>query len=58
MAWSMVTDAARTALGRAPVAIAPGSAAELVAVPASSLRQAIAFGPADRKVWHRGRRVA
>lgn len=57
MAWSMVTDNARIALGRPPVAIAPGHPAELVAVPGSSLRQVIAFGPPDRKVWHRGRRI-
>ena len=56
-AWSMVSDAGRRALGHEPVAIAPGAPADVFAVRADSLRQAIAFGPEDRLVWHRGRPV-
>jgi len=56
-AWSMVTDAARLALGREIVTIRRGAPADLLAVRADSLRQAIAFGPADRHVWHHGRPV-
>lgn len=56
-AWAMVTDRARTALGREPIAIAAGQPADLVALPVDSLRQAIAFAPGDRKVWHHGRPV-
>lgn len=56
-AWDMVSGRARTALGRAPLEIAPGEPADIVAVPADSLRQAIAFGPGPRHVWHAGRRV-
>lgn len=53
-AWAMVTDHARIALGQTPRTIEPGQPADLLAVRADSLRQAIAFGPSDRKVWHRG----
>ena len=56
-AWSMVSDAGRRALGREPITIEPGAPADLFAVRADSLRQAIAFGPEDRLVWHRGRPV-
>jgi cytosine/adenosine deaminase-related metal-dependent hydrolase len=34
--------------------IAPGAPADLVAVPAASLRQAIADGPLPRRVFRRG----
>ncbi len=53
-AWAMVSDRARRALGRSPVTVAAGQPADLLAVPAASLRQAIAFAPGDRKVWHAG----
>lgn len=53
-AWTMVTDNARHALGRPPAMISPGAPADLLAVRADSLRQAIAFGPPDRRVWHHG----
>jgi len=56
-AWAMVTDRARIALGRHPLAVEPGALADLLAVRAGSIRQAIAFGPPDRKVWHRGHPV-
>src|SRR5688572_22538107 len=56
-AWAMVSTQAAAVLGRPPAAVAPGAPADLVAVEADSLRQAIAFGPAGRRVWHRGRPV-
>jgi cytosine deaminase len=55
-AWRTVTDEARRAVGSDPTAVAPGAPADLLAVRAGSLREAIAFGPPDRMVWHRGRR--
>jgi cytosine/creatinine deaminase len=54
-AWSTVTDEARRAVGREPVIVAPRAPADLLAVRAGSLREAIAIGPADRRVWRRGR---
>ncbi|MFV0306345.1 MAG: amidohydrolase family protein [Desertimonas sp.] len=59
-AWSMVTDAARVALGQLPLAVEVGAPADLVAIRADSTRQAIAFAPTApgaRQVWHRGVRV-
>ncbi len=56
-AWAMVSTQAATVLGRPPATVAPGAPADLVAVEADSLRQAIAFGPAGRRVWHAGRPV-
>lgn len=55
--WAMVTDAGRVALGQAPFGVQPGVPADLVAVRADSIRQAIAMaptGPDARRVWHRG----
>jgi cytosine deaminase len=57
-AWASVTDAARRAVGRPANGITTGAPADLLAVRAASLREAIATGPALRMVWHRGRRVA
>ncbi len=54
-AWSMVTDQAALAVGQQPETLAPGGAADLLAVRAGSLREAIAMGPTDRLVWRRGR---
>ncbi len=46
-------------MGLPQVDIAAGSPAELVALPGvRSVREAIAFAPAERIVIHRGRRVA
>ncbi len=53
-AWATVTDQARRAVGGAPASVAPGAPADLLAVRAASLREAIACAPADRKVWRRG----
>lgn len=56
-ALDMVGAQAHRVLGLEPPSIAPGSPADLVALPATSAREAIAFGPHGRLVWHRGRRV-
>jgi cytosine deaminase len=57
-AWRAVTVGGRAALGLPSVAIEPGSPAELVAVPAGSLREAMAFAPGGRIVIHDGAVVA
>ncbi len=53
-AWRAVSDDARTALGIAPVGLVTGSQADLLAIRATSLREAIAFASPDRMVWRRG----
>jgi cytosine deaminase len=45
-------------MGLEPVEVAPGAPAELVAVRAGSVREAIATAPAGRIVIHRGHLVA
>jgi cytosine/creatinine deaminase len=57
-AAAMCSTIARTAIGLGDHTIAVGSAADLVALPASSSRQAIAFQPCGRRVMHHGRWVA
>lgn len=57
-AYHAVSNAARTAMGLPEVTVAPGSPAELLAVRASSLREAVASAPQDRYVFARGRLVA
>jgi cytosine deaminase len=57
-AYDLVSNAARRALGLPPVTLAPGSPAELLAVDAANVREAIASAPAARTVVHRGRVVA
>jgi cytosine deaminase len=54
-AWRSVSAAAARALGRR-AEIAAGYPADLVAVRAATVREAIAFGPPDRIVWRRGTR--
>ncbi len=56
-AWESVSMYARRVLGRAGGTITSGSAADLLAVPATSLRQAIAEGPGGRRVFRAGREV-
>lgn len=58
VAWEAVSGAARRAIGRGSAAIAPGCPADLLAVRADSLRQAIATGPSERMVWRRGHPVS
>jgi cytosine deaminase len=57
-AYHAVSAASRAAMGLEPVEIAPGAPAELMAVRAGSLREAIATAPAGRIVIHRGHLVA
>jgi cytosine/creatinine deaminase len=57
-AWALVTDGARRSMGLAPVTLAPGGAAEFVAVRGANLGDAIARADQDRIVWHRGQVVA
>ena len=59
-AYRSVSDEARRVLGLEPVRIADGFPADLLAVRAASLRQAVAMAPSadgDRIVFRRGRRV-
>lgn len=57
-AFAAVTSGARRVMGLEPLRIEEGFPAELVAVRASSIREAIAEQPADRVVIHRGQVVA
>jgi cytosine deaminase len=57
-AYHLVSNAARRLMGLPEIGLEPGDPAELLAVRASSLREAVAFAPADRLVFHRGRLVA
>jgi cytosine deaminase len=57
-AYDAVSTGARRALGQAPIDIAAGHPADLVAVRSSSVREALAFQPAERVVFHAGRVVA
>lgn len=55
-AWQSVSDAPARVLGRRSV-VEVGASADLVAVRAATVREAIAFGPSDRIVWRRGARL-
>jgi cytosine deaminase len=57
-AWACVTEMAARATGVAPTRIAPGEPADLIAVPAASLREAMASGAPGRRVWRRGVEVS
>ncbi|CAN5480745.1 amidohydrolase family protein [soil metagenome] len=57
-AWHLVTDGARSAMSLPPAGPRVGAHADLLAVPSANLVQAIAEGPADRIVLHRGTVVA
>ncbi len=57
-AWQSVSTASRQAMGLAPAGPAVGLVADFVAVPAATLREAIAMGPAGRMVVRRGVVVA
>ncbi len=57
-AWASVSSESAVATGIEPVRVAPGSSAHLVAARADTVREAIAFGPADRIVWRHGSRLA
>lgn len=57
-AYDACSGSSRRALGLAPAGPTAGARAELVAVPAATVRDAIAWSPADRVVVHEGRVVA
>lgn len=57
-AYDYVSNRARAAMGLEPVALRPGAPAELLAIAAGSVREAIATCTEDRIVIHRGRIVA
>ena len=57
-AWHLVSDGARSVMGLAPAGPRVGGRAELLAVRAVNLLDAIANAPADRIVIHDGRMVA
>jgi cytosine deaminase len=57
-AYDAVSTVARDVLGLPPVRIEPGCPAELAAVKASGVREAVAMAPADRVVIHEGRVVS
>jgi len=56
-AWDAVSTNAAQLMRLESISVAPGDRADLVAVRAATVREAIAFGPNDRMVWHRGRTV-
>jgi cytosine deaminase len=56
-AWDAVSTNSARLMRLESVSVAPGDRADLVAVRAATVREAIAFGPNDRMVWHRGRTV-
>ena len=57
-AYAAVSDGAREVMGLPAAGPVPGAAAELLAVRAGSLVEAVAEAPADRIVVHAGRLVA
>jgi cytosine deaminase len=57
-ALESVTGAPRAALGLPPVGISPGAPADLVAMPAADVLEALGAAPAQRTVWRAGRVVA
>lgn len=54
-AYESCSSRVRVAMAMPPVSVAAGSPAELLAVRAASVREAIAFQPHDRITIHRGR---
>lgn len=56
-AWASVSDVSAGVVGVGAQQIAVGQRADLVAARAATLREAIAFGPADRIVWRSGQRL-
>ncbi|MBS1888670.1 MAG: amidohydrolase family protein [Actinobacteria bacterium] len=57
-AYACVSERARAAMGLEPVRIEAGAPAELLAIRAGSVREALATATEDRVVVHRGRVVA
>jgi cytosine deaminase len=54
-AWESVSVDAAKVVGRR-AELSPGAPADLIAVRARTVREAIAFGPSDRIIWRAGRR--
>ena len=57
-AWSSVSTVAGQVTSFGAQTLTVGQRADLVAVRAATLREAIAFGPAERIVWRNGQRLA
>jgi cytosine/creatinine deaminase len=57
-AYELVSTAARALLGLPPAALRAGEIADLLAIRASDLPEAVASGTEERMVWHRGRLIA
>ena len=57
-AYQLVSGRARAVIGLPSASLVPGDVADLVAIRAEDLAEAVASGTQDRKVWHRGRLVA
>jgi cytosine deaminase len=57
-AWNAVSRDSARAVGADEVDLTPGSRAHLLACRASTVREAIAFGPSDRIVWRNGARLS
>lgn len=53
-AWRMVSASSAAATGAADPAIAVGAPAHLLAVEATTVREAIAWGPPRRRIWRHG----
>ena len=56
--WRLVSPAVRAVMGLTIVEVVPGAPADLMAVRAETVREAIAEQPGDRLVFHAGRLVA
>jgi cytosine deaminase len=57
-AYAMVSDGARSVMGLPPAGVFPGARADLLALAAANVTDAVANAPADRIVLARGRLVA
>ncbi|CAM3376787.1 amidohydrolase family protein [Occultella aeris] len=57
-AWSMIGTDARAVIGHPPAGPVPGARADLVAIRADSVGDAVALASAERLVWRAGRLVA
>lgn len=57
-AYHLVSVAARALLGLPPAALRAGDVADLIAIRARDVGEAVAAGTEERMVWHRGRLVA
>ncbi len=58
LAYDLVSNEPRRAMGLGTVGLFVGSPAEFVAVDAPTIRAAVAMAPAERRVFHEGRLVA